>query len=565
MKLKEIKCPCCNASIKLKENETKGICEYCKSEFILDDETIRIEHTGTIEITDDTSLKIAETTLNKFKDYDQSLILYKRLLYKYAYKKEVYIGLIRSITKDFKLENINKFQLNEINNYWHKYKTLADDKEINKYEKAINKLNKDYWYNTLIKMTNNFNNNDYNEKLKNIEHAYNNYIVYCNEKDKSLINNKYQEYINNYKIYLNQRNRQKNSIIKWILISIVTILIIIITFLLTENTEKLEDKISLSEINEHYYQNNNDKQYFKKYFKKTISNIEIVELSLNNEDKSVDIKVLIKNILREKTKTFNFKIIDNTGPIIEPMTCTFMDTEDVDLYKCFSLYDFTDGKIEKEKAIIDTKNNDFKTEGTKIINIKISDKDGNQNSLDIPVIITKTPITLNLNISDNLIVSNTYNISHDITPNVKDKTVSYTYDKNLIEINNGKLKVIRKGQTEICAISNYNQDVKVCKKLNLELQCKNTYIFNFDGSKEETITSNEMFCPGTYKIYASVMNKNNFYHLKIKPKDAFVGETLTIYKNSSFLNEEGSKYTLTEGYNITTEIGITQVKLIKIK
>ena len=29
IKLKEIKCPCCNASIKLKENATKGICEYC--------------------------------------------------------------------------------------------------------------------------------------------------------------------------------------------------------------------------------------------------------------------------------------------------------------------------------------------------------------------------------------------------------------------------------------------------------------------------------------------------------------------------------------------------------
>ena len=87
MKLKEIKCPSCNANISLKENATKGVCEYCKTEFIIEDDTIKVEHTGTIEITNDTSLKVAETTLNKFKDYDKSLLLYKGLLFKYAHKK----------------------------------------------------------------------------------------------------------------------------------------------------------------------------------------------------------------------------------------------------------------------------------------------------------------------------------------------------------------------------------------------------------------------------------------------------------------------------------------------
>lgn len=254
------------------------------------------------------------------------------------------------------------------------------------------------------------------------------------------------------------------------------------------------------------------------------------------------------------------------GPVISPTSCKFTDTDTINVYECFTLFDFTDGKINTNKAKVNTEGIDFKTIGKKTITVTAVDNDGNENKLNVPIIITHTPIELALNLSDTLIVGNTYNLSSTITPNtVSNTSVTYTYDENIVAINNGKINALKKGQTEVCAISNYNNEVKQCKKINLELQCRDTYTFKFDGSKEEVITSDENFCPGTYSIYASVMNKDKFYYLEIKQKDKFSGDRLTIYKNSSFLNEEGSKYNLTKGYTITTEVGITQVKLIKQK
>lgn len=564
MKIKEVKCPNCSANVKVKNNN-KGICEYCHSEIILDDETIKVEHRGTIEINDDTSLEIAKVTLNKFKDYDKSLFLYRQLLYKYAHKDEVYIGLIRSITKDFQ-SNINYYQLNEINEYWQKYISLANNENITKYEDSIKELNKNYWYNELIDKTNNFNSKIKGRKIEDIEKIYRNYLNYCNEIEKETVNRKYNPYLKEYSLFLQEITKKRKKFIKLFISSIVIILLIIITFFLTEKTNQLSKSIKLSEFNEHYYVIKNDYQYFQKYFKDTISDLTITNINLNNEKKTIDITVSLKNILIEKTKIFNFKVVDDTGPIITPTSCKFTDTDTVNLYECFTLYDFTDGYISSEKAIINKNNIDFKKEGNKTITVSIADKDGNTNELKINVLITKTPIELQLNITDKMIVGNTYNLSYNITPNnVSNKEITYRYDEDLFEINNNKITALKKGQGEICITSNYDNTKKQCKNINLELQCKNTYIFKFDGSKEETITSNEVFCPGTYKIYASVMNKNDFYHLDIKPKGEFIGDTMTIYKNSSFLNEEGKKYNLTEGYTITTEIGIKEVKLVKQK
>ena len=536
MKIKEIKCPNCNANISIPDNATKGVCEYCKGEFIIDDDTVEIKHTGTIEITDDTSLQVAETTLNKFKDYDKSLILYKKLLLKYAHKREIYIGLVRSITKDFSITTINRYELDEVNEYFKKYKILATEEEVLKYENQVNELNKNYWYNTLDEKTNNFNPNILGEKINIIEEYYNNYQSYCGKKD-NLLKFKYEEYINEYKKYLNKRKRQRNTIIKVIIGIVVGIILLLTVFLLTENTKKKTNSINLSEINKHSYLIKNDYNYFSKYFKKTLSNLEIKNVKLNNESKTVDITVILKNIISKKEKTFNFIVNDDMGPIITPISCSFTDTEEVNLQECFSLYDFTDGEINKNEAVINDNEIDFKTNGTKKINVSVKDKDGNENSLDIDVIITKTPFELEFNLEDKLTVGKNYTPTIKITPNtIKDTSVKYTYDENLVTFENNNFRVLKKGNTEICAISNYNEEIKKCKNVNLELICKDTYNFSVNGSKEVTITAGESFCTGTYKIYATVTNKNNFYTIKVKPKDSHTWESLTIYKNSYLLN-----------------------------
>ena len=564
MKVKKIKCPNCDANISLKENATRGICEYCQSEFIIEDDTIKIEHTGTIEVTNDTSLKVAHTTLNQFKDYDRSLILYKKLIYKYAHKKEVYIGLIRSITKDFNINNINLFHLNEVNDYWKKYVALANDKEIDEYKESVTLLNKNYWFTSLANLTNNFNSNVNGGDISEIEKCYNNCLAFCNKDEGNKLDNEYKKYIVDYKIFLEYRESKKRKIT--ILITSIAILLFsfIVLFFATESPSQNTDSIKLSSIN--YSISEDDYQSLKKYFKNTVSEMTVVNAKLNNIDKSVNITVELKNFITTKTFDATFDVIDDMGPIIESTSCSFTDTEEVDLYKCFTIYDFTDGEIDVKTASIEKENIDFKVLGTKYIEVSIKDKDGNASKEKISVIITKTPIQLSFNLNDKLIVGNTYTLSPSISPNnISDNSISYTYDNKLVSISKNKLKVLKKGKTEVCAVANYDKSIKQCKTVTLDLQCKDTYIFNFDGSREETITADEVFCPGNYKIYASVMNYDEFYHLEIKPKDQFVGDSLTVYKNSSYLNEEGKKYALAAGHTITTDIGITQIKLVKQK
>jgi len=564
MNLKEIKCPNCNANLTIKDNKKNVICNYCKTEFILNDETIKIEHSGTIEITNNNLFEVAKTTLEKFKDYDKSLILYKDLLTKYPHKREIYLGLIRSITKDFTIQSINGYQLTEINEYFRKYKILSTKEDALIYENKINELNKIYWYNLLITNTNNFNPNIIKEDLNTIKQYYDNYQIYCKNKDQ-IVKTKFEEYITKYSENININKKNKRKIIISIVSIIAIIIIILLIILLTDKVKLKNNSIKLSEINNNTLIEKNY-NYFKKYLKKGISSLEISDAKLNNEKKTFDITVKLKNIVTTKEKKYSFKVIDDMGPIITPINCSFTDTDEINLYNCFELYDFTDGKLDNKEAIINENNNDFKTEGIKTIEVIAKDKDGNENKLNIDVNVGKTPFKLEINLEDKLIVGKKYTPVYKITPNnITDKTVSYTYDKNYIALENGLIRVLKKGQTEICAVSNYNNQIKSCKNVNLELVCKDSYTFKVDGSKEVKLTAGEIFCTGTYKIYAEVTNKKEFYSIKIKPKDSNTFETMTIYKNSSHLNDEGNKYVLTDGHQVITSIGITSVKLIKTK
>ena len=96
------------------------------------------------------------------------------------------------------------------------------------------------------------------------------------------------------------------------------------------------------------------------------------------------------------------------------------------------------------------------------------------------------------------------------------------------------------------------------------MKCQSTYTFKFNGGGKETKTAGDDFCTGKYKVYANVLNRDKMYSIEIKPKNEFVGDYMTIYKTSSFINEEGSKYVFNEGTTFTTEQGITQVKLVKV-
>lgn len=134
MKLIEITCPKCKATMKVDKSKKELNCEYCGNKILIDDEVkkVKILHAG--EITEEQEFNNAEANL-KFKDYGKSFIGYKRLSMRYADNKEVWLGLLRSVTEDFTRKEYRP----EYEEYYNKYASLADEKELSKYKTKYDK------------------------------------------------------------------------------------------------------------------------------------------------------------------------------------------------------------------------------------------------------------------------------------------------------------------------------------------------------------------------------------------------------------------------------------------
>lgn len=131
MKLFEVKCPNCNASLSVKSNRKNMVCEYCQAKFLLDDEAVIVKHINAGEISEEQEFINAETNLNVLKDYDEAYECYYSLSKRYVDNKELWLGLLRSYTDDFTNDDV---EVSEYTKYWKKYKALADEAEINDYE-----------------------------------------------------------------------------------------------------------------------------------------------------------------------------------------------------------------------------------------------------------------------------------------------------------------------------------------------------------------------------------------------------------------------------------------------
>ena len=129
MKLIEITCPKCKATMKVDKSKKELNCEFCGNKILIDDEVkkVKILHAG--EITEEQEFNNAEANL-KFKDYGKAFIGYKRLSMRYADNKEVWLGLLRSVTEDFTRKEYRP----EYEEYYNKYASLADEKELSKYK-----------------------------------------------------------------------------------------------------------------------------------------------------------------------------------------------------------------------------------------------------------------------------------------------------------------------------------------------------------------------------------------------------------------------------------------------
>ena len=135
MKLVETKCPNCGAALQVEKRNKKVKCDYCNSTFLLDDEnTINIKHMQVGQISEEQEYINAKTNLDKLKNYDEAYKIYLSLSKRYVDDSEVWIGLLRSLTKDFSYKYATLEFRNLYQKYWNNYIALADKKDISKYE-----------------------------------------------------------------------------------------------------------------------------------------------------------------------------------------------------------------------------------------------------------------------------------------------------------------------------------------------------------------------------------------------------------------------------------------------
>lgn len=134
MKLIDITCPKCKAVMKVDKSKKELTCEFCGNKILIDDEVkkVKILHEG--QITEEQEFNNAEANL-KFKDYIKAYYGYKKLSMRYADNKEVWLGLLRSSTEDFTKKEYNS----EYEEYFHKYESLAEEKELSKYKTKYDK------------------------------------------------------------------------------------------------------------------------------------------------------------------------------------------------------------------------------------------------------------------------------------------------------------------------------------------------------------------------------------------------------------------------------------------
>ena len=137
MKLIETKCPNCGSSLKVEKRKKNVECEYCGANFVVDDNTIEVKHLNAGEINEEQEYINADTNLNKLKNYDEAYNIYLSLSKRYVDNPEVWIGLLRSLTRDFTYKYATADFKKLYQKYWSNYIALAEKKDIDEYDTPV--------------------------------------------------------------------------------------------------------------------------------------------------------------------------------------------------------------------------------------------------------------------------------------------------------------------------------------------------------------------------------------------------------------------------------------------
>ena len=122
---------------------------------------------------------------------------------------------------------------------------------------------------------------------------------------------------------------------------------------------------------------------------------------------------------------------------------------------------------------------------------------------------------------------------------------------------------IARGIAKLFVYPIYDENKIKCFDLNIIPPCKETYTFNYDGLSDNKINVGEDICPGIYKIYATVINNDYNYSLKLRDNKGYLKEYITIWKKSQYSNEEGQNFSYPLNYYLEVPIGVTSIKFIK--
>lgn len=561
------KCPNCKAHLDLKNNETSGVCEYCRAPYTIDDGVTRVEHT--VEIKNDNPLKIANTTLYRFKEYEEAEVLFRELLFQLGHKPEVYIGLILSITHEFTKEITTISTMSEINELWERYIAIGRPKEIAKYKDTYVEVNRKFWLKELNHLTDHLKDYKCSANIKLLDTMYTNYVSYCSEEDKKKLDTKYNKFKTNKLAY----EAKKKKTIKFTLITIFTSLVAIFLIsyltLINEEPSVINNSVKVSDLHNECNLDGICESYkfLTNNFKKTNSLFKFKNIDINKELLKISFDVELVNIYKTTNYKYTFDIIDDYGPIVTDRKCEFTDTAIYNLNNCFDVYDYSDGIIPTDRATLFTEAVDLTTSGSKLINLEVSDSTGNTTNSKIVVNIVNSDITVEINTSKDYIELNKDDtLTYTITPNVLNKNVTYEYDNQFItfdEVTN-KITAVKVGETELCVIPEYDSSKKSCTKIRIVPICKSSYTFSLDGGNETKLTAGNDFCPGKYKVYASVLNKKDTYTIRKYSKQFGDVEFITIWKDTSAFNDEGKKYAFVLDSYLEVPSGVTQVKLVKV-
>ena len=377
-----------------------------------------------------------------------------------------------------------------------------------------------------------------------------------------------------YKIKRNQHLKKRRVIRFIVIVSIVILGIFIYIFInnyfKNDEPKIKDDVIYVSEIlNSDYCDRSyscTDYSFLLNHFENSFSHLRVSSAIIDRNSSKIEFYVVLTNFKGEKTFKYEFSIKDDIGPYIVDKNCSFTDTDSVNLNKCFEIDSFDKNiKVNKDSVKIITDGINFKEVGDKSVFVSF-EYEGKTYQSYINIYISKSDFDFMASLNSyDIEINKKTNINFYFSKEIPNKKLIYDYDPTYISLNadNNSIVGIKPGFTDVCISPEYDETKISCFQVNILPTCKGTYTFKYDGVGRKKLHVGTDFCPGIYKIYANVLNDDNYYYIDLDNEKGVYEDLIIINKKYPSVNEEGKKFSFPMNYSLEIPSGVTQIKLIK--